>query len=95
MVLLKLGIKPLGSILHITKSKYIVVNIQDAEHIPPIGVEVVDANNEVIGKIIDIIGPVERPYAVVKPLKPGIISLLKPSMFLFYKTPKKPARGRR
>ncbi|MCI4436359.1 MAG: hypothetical protein JHC33_06055 [Ignisphaera sp.] len=71
--------------LHITKSKYIVVKLVKAEDLPPLGVEIVDANNEVIGRLVDIIGPVTQPYAIVRPLKPSVVSFIKPSMFLFYK----------
>ncbi len=90
-------LRPLGSVLHITKSKYIVVKLVKADDLPPLGAEVVDANNEVIGRLIDIIGPVTQPYAIVKPLKPSVVSFIKPTMFLFYrilKVKKGAKRGR-
>jgi RNA-binding protein len=80
-----LPLRPLGSVLHITKSKYIVVKLVKADDLPPLGAEVVDANNEVVGRLVDIIGPVTQPYAIVRPLKPSVVSFIKPSMFLFYR----------
>lgn len=86
--------RPLGSVLHITRSKYIIVKIHDKKNLPLLGSEVLDANNEIVGKVIDIIGPVDRPFAVVKAVKPGIVSFLKSSTFLFYRT-KKMGKGKR
>lgn len=37
------------------------------ENISPIGETVVDENLKAIGKIVDIIGSVSSPYAVIKP----------------------------
>jgi len=87
-----LSVKPLGSVVHVTRSNYIIVKISKSSELPRIGVDVVDANNEVIGKLIDIIGPVAQPFAVIKPAKPAITSLLKSSTFLFYRLPRRSNR---
>ncbi|MEM3443224.1 MAG: Gar1/Naf1 family protein [Candidatus Bathyarchaeia archaeon] len=55
----------LGNVLHITPSRNIVVKI---ENMPKIGEKVVDENLKPIGKVFDIIGPVHKPYAIVKPV---------------------------
>lgn len=88
--------KPLGSVIHVTKSNYVVVKLSESHELPHIGVEVVNANNEVVGKVIDIIGPTTQPFAVIKPLKHIATSLLKPTSFLFYRIPRKSGKkGRR
>jgi len=84
-----LTVRPLGSVSHITRSNYIIVKLSKSNELPHIGVDIVDANNEVVGKLIDIIGPITQPFAVVRPIKPAITSFLKPSTFLFYRLPRK------
>lgn len=37
------------------------------ENVSSIGETVVDENLKVIGKIVDVIGPVSSPYALIKP----------------------------
>ncbi len=54
----------LGRVRALTPSKNLIVK---AEKAPKIGSEVVDENLNVVGKVFDIIGPVDAPYAVVKP----------------------------
>ncbi|MDH5481644.1 MAG: Gar1/Naf1 family protein [Candidatus Bathyarchaeota archaeon] len=54
----------LGRILHVTPSKNFVINI---ENLPRIGEIVVDEDLRTVGKISDIFGPVDSPYATVKP----------------------------
>jgi RNA-binding protein len=34
---------------------------------PPIGREVVDESLSTVGRVVDVFGPVERPYAAVTP----------------------------
>ncbi len=54
----------LGRVRAYTPSKNLIVRSEQA---PKIGLDVVDENLSVIGRIFDIIGPVSNPYAVVKP----------------------------
>jgi RNA-binding protein len=54
----------LGRVQKVTPSENLIVK---ADIAPKLGVEVVDENLKVVGKIFDIIGPVSSPYAVVKP----------------------------
>jgi len=75
----------LGSITNITKSGLIIARIEDYKNIPRIGSFVIDANGEKIGVLIDIIGPINSPYAVIRIEHKAILPSLKPSMVLFYK----------
>ncbi len=84
--------RSLGSVLHITPSRLIIVKLSRPKPIPPLNSEVLDAQGERIGTIVDIIGPVDSPYAVVKPIKPAVLSFVKPSMVLFYRPPRKERR---
>ena len=83
-----LSLQILGSIYTITRSNLIIVRIENPEKIPQIGDHVTDVNNEPVGVIVDIIGPVASPFAVLKPAKPSILSSLKPSSILFYRSRK-------
>ena len=57
-------LQKMGRVRALTPSRNLVVKSEQA---PRIGLEVVDENLNVIGKVFDIIGPVSTPYAVVKP----------------------------
>lgn len=37
------------------------------EELPDLGTEVVDDQLDVVGTVVDVFGPVERPYAAVSP----------------------------
>ncbi len=58
------GLQRLGRVLNVTPSQSLVVKTENA---PKLGLEVVDENLKVVGKIFDIIGPVTAPYAIIKP----------------------------
>lgn len=49
-----------------------IVRCPDGDH-PPIGAAVVDERLEVVGRVVDVFGPVERPYLAVTPK--GSVSL--------------------
>jgi len=78
----------LGPITNITKSGLIITRIEDYKNMPSTGSFVFDANGEKIGVLIDIIGPINNPYAVIRVERKAILSSLKPSMVLFYKCKK-------
>uniref|UniRef100_A0A7C2VH28 RNA-binding protein n=1 Tax=Ignisphaera aggregans TaxID=334771 RepID=A0A7C2VH28_9CREN len=84
----------LGVVNTITKTKLILVKINRKDEVPRIGSKVLDANGIEIGKIIDVIGPVDDPYAVVKPLTFAVLSSIKPSTALFYRITKEKPRAR-
>lgn len=75
----------LGSVEVITKTRLILIRIERSSIIPEIGNKVLDANGSEVGKIIDIIGPIDKPYAVVKPTSYAVLSMIKPSTVLFYR----------
>ncbi len=58
----------LGYFIHVTPSKKLLVKIA-GKRPPRIGTRVVTSSGEIIGKVVDIIGPIAAPYAVVKPLR--------------------------
>ena len=74
----------LGKVRALTPSKNMIVKSEQA---PRIGLEVVDENLNVVGKVFDIIGPVSSPYAVVRPTVRETVKLLnKPVYLLLSKT---------
>lgn len=85
----------LGSVESITRSRLILVKIEKKDVVPSIGSKVIDANGAEIGWIMDIIGRVDQSYAVVKPLSYSVLSFVKPSTVLFYKSTKHTKRPRR
>ncbi len=88
--------KPIGSVLHVTPSRLIIVRAHDPSNLPRVGDLVVSAGGELIGVVSDIIGPVSEPYIVVKPKTPIALSIAKPSTVLYaqFKIGKR-VRGRR
>lgn len=76
----------LGPVETISKSRLILVKIEKQKIIPKIGSKVVDVNGQEVGRIIDIIGSVDKPYAVVKPSSYTILSLIEKSAVLFYRS---------
>ncbi len=86
--------KPIGPVLHVTPSRFIVVRASNPDNLPKIGDDVVSAGGEYIGIVCDIIGPVNEPYVIVKPKSPIALSIAKPSTILYaqFKIPKKKTR---
>ncbi|RLG76326.1 MAG: H/ACA RNA-protein complex protein Gar1 [Thermoprotei archaeon] len=81
----------LGLPLHTTKTGYLIVQLRSRE-IPPLESLVLTKYMKIIGKIIDIIGSVKEPYAVVK-LSKGLTVHRIPSP-LYYR-PRRPRRKTR
>lgn len=84
--------RPLGPVESISRSRLILVRIDRPDIVPEIGSRVVDANGFEIGKIVDIIGPITKPYAVVKPNSYSVLSIIKPSTILFSRSIKREKR---
>ncbi len=59
----------LGRIARAVKKDLALVKIENSKNIPKIGEKVYGPDLGVLGKILDIIGRVEEPFAVVKPLR--------------------------
>ncbi len=60
--------RELGYVLHKSRSGMIIVKVSEhVRRLPPLGVDVFDKDRSKIGKLFDIVGPVDSPYAVIKP----------------------------
>lgn len=70
--------KRLGSVLHVSSSRNLVLK---AETLPKIGETVVDENLKAVGSVFDIIGPVSSPYITVKPRTPEPQLLIKKTLY--------------
>jgi len=57
-------LKEVGRIIHYTKNKVFVIEAR--EKLVPDTV-LLDSRGGKLGKVIDVIGPINRPYLVVKP----------------------------
>ena len=57
----------LGNVLHYVRTGHLVVEMEsDGGRLPPLGAGVETEDGRRVGVLADVIGPVERPYAVVK-----------------------------
>ena len=88
------SMRRLGTVLHVTRNGYIVVALEDKDHIPSLNVNVYDERRRKLGTLLDIIGPVEEPYAVVKPSDKSILNEVARGAVLYYEEPR-PRRRRR
>jgi RNA-binding protein len=52
-----------------------IARCPDADH-PDIGAEVVDEDLSTVGRVVDVFGPVDRPYVAVTPNDPDRLALL-------------------
>jgi len=68
-------LKRLGYFLHISPSGRVIVKLSSPSP-PRLGSKVFNSRGELVGVLVDVIGPVKAPYAVVKPVKQEV-SLVK------------------
>ncbi len=61
----------LGYFIHWTPSKKMLVKMT-TKKLPKLGVRVINSSGRVVGRVVDVIGPVKSPYAVVKPVRRDI-----------------------
>ncbi len=87
-------LRRLGVVLHATPNGYLVATIEDPERLPPLGVQVFDEERKPVGQLLDVIGPVKQPYAVVKPASREMLKSVKPGTALYYQPPRPPRRRR-
>lgn len=59
------GIQRVGAVVN-TAQGLAVVRASDASH-PELGTAVIDERLDTIGRVVDVFGPVERPYVAVSP----------------------------
>ncbi|MFQ3320593.1 MAG: RNA-binding protein [Natronomonas sp.] len=57
--------KRIGEVVR-TAQGLAVIRCPGEEH-PDVGAEVVDQNLDTIGRVVDVFGPVDRPYVAVSP----------------------------
>ncbi len=86
--------KKLGELLHKTNTGLLIVRSSHRDPRRLVGAIVYDRDMRRIGRIVDVIGPTESPYIVVKPESREIADLVEPGPVYFY-LEKKPTRGKR
>ena len=67
------GLQRIGSVLHVSSGKSMILK---ADNIPRIGDKAVDDKLHHVGTVFDVFGPVSSPYVAVKP------SVEEPSLFV-------------
>ncbi len=82
----------LGKVLHMTRNGYVVAVLEARDRLPPLNTPVYDEKTNRVGILLDIIGPVKAPYAVVKPDRKGLE--IPPGTMLYYRPPRPPRRRR-
>ncbi|HVL88276.1 MAG TPA: Gar1/Naf1 family protein [Candidatus Thermoplasmatota archaeon] len=56
-----------GTVVNVTRQGFLLVRARSSDAPPRIGATLTDARRNPVGRIIDVIGPVRGPYAVVAP----------------------------
>ncbi len=84
----------IGSISHLTRTGRVVVRVSRADKLPELGSLVYDDKRNPVGRVADIIGPVNQPFLLVKPLDKEKLHELREGQRIYYK-PKKPVRRKR
>lgn len=57
--------KRLGEVVRVAQGVAVVRST--ADDVPDVGLSVVDENLDRVGRVVDVFGPVERPYLAVTP----------------------------
>ena len=87
--------KKIGKVVGCFKDKLLVVKLELTGRIPEIGDIVCLPDMTPIGKITDIIGRVDDPYALVSPLKKHNIERFIGKSLYVKRPPSRPSRKRR
>ncbi len=77
-------LKPLGKVLHMSHNGYVVAVIEES-HLPSLGTPVYVEGGRRIGVLLDVIGPVNSPFAVIKPDNPEVS--VKQGATIYYRPP--------
>jgi RNA-binding protein len=80
-----------GKVLH-SRPRGLVVQLAT---MPRLGVEVMNKEGERIGKVLDIIGPVKGPYALVRPFQTAPSSLVDKNLYLEEKPHARKRKGKK
>ena len=89
--------KKLGRVEQVTRDGNLVISCETPDAPRIIGLSVYDEEMRRMGRVVDLIGRVEKPRAVVKLENPEIASTIKPGALYYYKpvSEGKLRRGRR
>jgi len=87
--------KKLGEILHTASSGYIIATsiLRDPKRL--LNTIVYDRDLRRIGRIVDIIGPVNSPYVVIKPESKDILDSIEQGPVYYYMAKKRKSKGRK
>jgi len=55
----------LGVVLHCSGQRNLIVRVEGSK-LPSVGSEIITRENKKLGSVVDIFGPVSRPYVAVK-----------------------------
>ncbi len=58
----------IGRLMHKVPTGHLIARMEPLKKVPRLGVKVVDKSGREIGVLADIIGPVDGPFAVIKPV---------------------------
>jgi len=56
-----------GTVQRVAQGLALARAADDGEELPAVGDEVVDENLSVVGRVVSVFGPVDRPFVAVKP----------------------------
>jgi RNA-binding protein len=76
-----LKLKGVGEVMHLAKSGRLIVRLQDQGRYIKSGELLIDSNGKRIGKVIEVIGPVNAPYASVAPSTDRVKKIIGTSVF--------------
>lgn len=70
-----------GKVFTLSKQGYLIVKLE-TEHIPKPGERVYDRRLRYVGTVVDVIGNVSSPYAVIKPISNRPLKGLDETLYL-------------
>jgi RNA-binding protein len=82
-----------GEVMHLAKSGRLIIRLETAGKETKSGELLVDANGRPIGKVIEIIGPVNAPYASVAPMTDRINKIIGTRVFSAGFLPKRKSKN--
>ncbi len=82
----------IGRLMHKVPTGHLIARMEPLKKVPRLGVKVVDKSGREIGVLADIIGPVDGPFAVIKPVN-GVEAV--EGIELFALIPVKKGRGKK
>jgi RNA-binding protein len=74
-------LKGIGEVMHLAKSGRLIVRLQDEGKYIKSGELLIDSSGKRIGKVMEVIGPVNAPYASVAPLTDRVKKIIGTSVF--------------